>query len=117
MKFTARIPVPGNLLALLLLITATGCGKSQKTINHLTKGYRHSSAQVTKKLLNRFQQSIALDPNSGDAKLNLATAYTPEVIPNLDTPENLAIAKKAMDGFNAVLAKDPNDLSALKQGT
>jgi len=37
------------------------------------------------------------------------------VVPNLDTPENLAIAQKALDGFNAVLAKDPNDLTALKQ--
>jgi tetratricopeptide (TPR) repeat protein len=37
------------------------------------------------------------------------------VVPNLDTPENLAIAQKAMDGFNAVLAKNPNDLTALKQ--
>jgi tetratricopeptide (TPR) repeat protein len=37
------------------------------------------------------------------------------VVPNLMTPENLAIAQKALDGFNAVLAKDPNDLTALKQ--
>ena len=37
------------------------------------------------------------------------------MVPNLDTPENLAIAQKALDGFQAVLAKDPNDLTALKQ--
>ena len=65
--------------------------------------------------VNHFQQSIALDPNYEDAKLYLATAYSYQVVPNLDTPENLAIAKKALDGFNAVLAKNPNDLTALKQ--
>ena len=31
------------------------------------------------------------------------------------TPENLQFAQKALDGFNAVLAKDPTDLTALKQ--
>jgi tetratricopeptide (TPR) repeat protein len=36
-------------------------------------------------------------------------------VPNDDTPANLKIAQKAMDGFNDVLAKDPNDLGALRQ--
>jgi tetratricopeptide (TPR) repeat protein len=31
------------------------------------------------------------------------------------TPDNLAIAQKAIDGFSAVLAKNPTDLTALKQ--
>jgi tetratricopeptide (TPR) repeat protein len=65
--------------------------------------------------VNHFQQSIALDPEYEDAKLYLATAYSYQVVPNLDTPENLAIAQRAIDGFNAVLAKNPNDLTALKQ--
>ena len=30
-------------------------------------------------------------------------------------PENLAMAQKALDGFNAVLKTNPNDLTALKQ--
>ena len=30
-------------------------------------------------------------------------------------PANLAMAQKALDGFNEVLAKNPNDLTALKQ--
>jgi tetratricopeptide (TPR) repeat protein len=37
------------------------------------------------------------------------------VVPNLMTPENIALAQKAIDGFNAVLVKDPTDLTALKQ--
>ena len=65
--------------------------------------------------VDHFQQSIALDPNYEQAKLYLATAYSYQVVPNLDTPENLTIAQKAIDGFNEVLAKDPNDLTALKQ--
>jgi tetratricopeptide (TPR) repeat protein len=112
MKFTARIPVTAALLALLL--TATGCDKL-KARDQLTKGVQAFKSARYEEAVNHFQESIALDPNYEDAKLYLATAYSYQVVPNLDTPENLAIAQKALDGFNAVLAKDPNDLTALKQ--
>src|SRR6202789_842532 len=113
MKFTARIPVTAALLA-LLLFTATGCNvlKARDQVTKGVQGFknaRYEEAEV------HFQNAIALDPKSEDAKLYLATAYSYQVVPNLDTPENLAIAQKALDGFNAVLAKDPNDLTALKQ--
>src|SRR5258706_13001736 len=113
MKSTARIPVTAALLA-LLLITATGCNRL-KYRDQLTKGVQAFKNARYEEAVNHSQQSIALDPTYEDAKLYLATAYSYQVVPNLDTPENLAIAQKALDGFNAVLAKDPNDLTALKQ--
>src|SRR5271154_7221780 len=113
MKLNARIPVTAALLA-LLLITATGCNRL-KARDQLTKGVQAFKNAQYEEAVNHFQNSIALDPNYEDAKLYLATAYSYQVVPNLDTPENLAIAQKALDGFNAVLAKDPNDLTALKQ--
>src|SRR5260370_16296958 len=113
MKVTARSTVPAALLA-LLLITATGCNRL-KARDQLTKGVQAFKNARYEEAVNHFQQSIALDPNYEDAKLYLATAYSYQVVPNLDTPENLAIAQKAMDGFNAVLAKNPNDLTPLKQ--
>jgi tetratricopeptide (TPR) repeat protein len=113
MKLTARIPVTAALLSLLLL-TATGCNKL-KARDQLTKGVQAFKNARYEEAVNHFQNSIALDPNYEDAKLYLATAYSYHVVPNLDDPANLAIAQKAMDGFNAVLAKDPNDLTALKQ--
>jgi tetratricopeptide (TPR) repeat protein len=113
MKLTARIPVTAALLA-LLLGTATGCNRL-KARDQLTKGVQAFKNARYEEAVNHFQNSIALDPSYEDAKLYLATAYSYQVVPNLDTPENLAIAQKALDGFNAVLAKDPNDLTALKQ--
>jgi tetratricopeptide (TPR) repeat protein len=113
MKLTARIPVTAALLSLLLL-TATGC-KILQSRDQLTKGVQSFKNARYEEAVNHFQNAIALDPNSEDAKLYLATAYSYQVVPNLDTPENLAIAQKALDGFNAVLAKNPNDLTALKQ--
>jgi tetratricopeptide (TPR) repeat protein len=113
MKFTARIPVTAALLA-LLLFTATGCNVL-KSRDQLTKGVQAFKNARYEEATNHFQNAIALDPKSEVAKLYLATAYSYQVVPNLDTPENLAIAQKALDGFNAVLEKEPNDLTALKQ--
>lgn len=113
MKLTARIPVTAAMLA-LLLGTVTGCNRL-KARDQLTKGVDAFKNAQYEEAVNHFQNSIALDPNYEDAKLYLATAYASQVVPNLDTPENLALAQKALDGFNAVLEKDPNDLTALKQ--
>jgi tetratricopeptide (TPR) repeat protein len=65
--------------------------------------------------VNHFQTAIEDDPKYEDAKLYLATAYANQVVPNLDSPDNLEMAHKALDGFQAVLATKPNDLTALKQ--
>jgi Tfp pilus assembly protein PilF len=113
MKLTARIPVTAAMLA-LLLVSVTGCNRL-KARDQLTKGVQSFKNAQYEEAVNHFQNAIALDPNYEDAKLYLATAYSYQVVPNLDTPENLAIAQKALDGFNRVLAKDPNDLTALKQ--
>src|SRR5580692_6497972 len=98
-QLTARIPVTAALLA-LLLVSATGCNVL-KSRDQLTKGVQAFKNARYEEAVNHFQQSIALDPNYEDAKLYLATAYSYQVVPNLDTPENLAIAQKAMDGFQA----------------
>lgn len=112
MKLSARI-VAGIAL-LIVLGSTTGCTKLRAR-DQLVKGVQAFKAGHYEEAIGHFQNSIALDPNYESAKLYLATAYSYEVVPNLDTPENLATAKKAMDGFNEVLAKNPNDVDALKQ--
>ncbi len=113
MKFTARIPVTAAMLA-LLLSSATGCNRL-KARDQLNKGIQAFKNARYEEAVGHFQNSIELDPNYAQAKLYLATAYSYQVVPNLDTPENLKIAQKAIDGFQEVLAKDPSDLTALKQ--
>jgi tetratricopeptide (TPR) repeat protein len=112
MKLTARIPVTAALLAIML--STTGCNKL-KSRDQLVKGVQSFKNARYEEAVNHFQNAISLDPDSSDAKLYLATAYSYQIVPNLDTPENLAIAKKAMDGFQDVLSRNPNDLGALKQ--
>jgi tetratricopeptide (TPR) repeat protein len=113
MRLTARIPVTAALLALLLGST-TGCNKL-KARDQLGKGVTAFKNNKYEEAVGHFQNAIQLDPDYAQAKLYLATSYSYQVVPNLDTPENLAVAQKALDGFQSVLAKDPTDLTALKQ--
>ncbi len=113
MKLTARIPVTAAFVA-MLLVSATGCNRL-KARDQLNKGVQSFKNARYEEAVDHFQTAIELDPSYEAAKLYLATAYSYQVVPNLDTPENLKTAQKAMDGFNQVLAKDPNDLTALKQ--
>ncbi len=113
MKLTARIPVTAAFVA-TLLCGATGCNQL-KSRDQLNKGVQAFKNQKYEEAVDHFQTAIDLDPKSEQAKLYLATAYANQVIPNATTPDNLTLAHKAMDAFQVVLAKDPNDLTALKQ--
>jgi tetratricopeptide (TPR) repeat protein len=113
MRLSARIPVMAAVVAVLLGST-TGCNKL-KARDQLGKGVQAFKNARYEEAVDHFQNAIALDPDYAQAKLYLATSYSYQVVPNLDTPDNLKIAQKALDGFNQVLSKDPNDLTALKQ--
>jgi tetratricopeptide (TPR) repeat protein len=112
MKLSARI-VAGFAL-LLVLGSTVGCSKLRAR-DQLVKGIQAFKAGQYEQAINHFQNSVALDPNDPTTRLYLATAYSYQVVPNLDTPENMATAQRAMNGFNEVLAKNPNDVDALRQ--
>ncbi|MGA1982626.1 MAG: hypothetical protein ABSG84_09130 [Acidobacteriaceae bacterium] len=112
MKLNARIPL---LVALLMLLgTATGCN-FLKSRDQLNKGIAAFKNAQYEQATNYFQNAAQLDPSNDNAKLYLATTYASQVVPNLMDPANLAMAQKALDEFNLVLSKRPDDLTALKQ--
>jgi tetratricopeptide (TPR) repeat protein len=112
MKLTARISV--GAATLLVLASTVGCAKL-KARDQLVKGVQSFKAGRFEEAVDHFQNSINLDPNYDVARLDLAAAYSSQVIPNLDTPENLKIAHQALDQFNIVLSKNPTDVVALRQ--
>jgi hypothetical protein len=112
MKLTARIPL---VVALTVLLgSSTGCD-FLKSRDQLTKGVSAFKNAQYEQATNYFQNAVRLDPKNATAKLYLATTYASQVVPNLMTPENLALAQKAIDGFQAVLDSNPTDVTALKQ--
>lgn len=112
MKLTARIPVTAALL--VMLAATVGCNRL-KARDELNKGIQAFKNSQYEAAVDHFQNSIRLDPAYETAQLYLATSYAYQVVPQLTTPENMATAQKAIDAFQKVLDKDPNDETALKQ--
>src|SRR5262249_52360781 len=61
-----------------------------------------------------FSNAVEADPNSMDARLNLARVLTGEYISGGDSPENAQIARGAHDELDRVLARRPNSSSAME---
>jgi tetratricopeptide (TPR) repeat protein len=62
-----------------------------------------------------FSKATQLEPGNEKAHLYLGTTYAYQVVPYLETPENLRTASVALAEFDIVLKSHPNDLTALKQ--
>lgn len=112
MKLNARLTVLAALICALGM--TTGCN-FLKSRDQLTKGVAAFKSAQYEQATDFFQRAVELDPKNETAKLYLATTYASQVVPNLTTPDNLAMAQKAIDGFNEVLQQNPNDVTALKQ--
>jgi tetratricopeptide (TPR) repeat protein len=112
MRFSARMTASAALL--VVLGSTIGCTKL-KARDQLVKGIEAFKSGKYEEATDYFQKSVALNPTDPTSQLYLATAYSYQVVPDLTTPQNLAVAQKALDGFNKVLAANPNDLDALRQ--
>jgi tetratricopeptide (TPR) repeat protein len=95
------------------LVFITGCNKLQAR-DQLNKGVDAFKTAHYDVAINHFQQAVQLDPSLPMARLYLATAYSQQVVPNLQTPENMKNAGLAIQNFQTVLDKDPSNLNALK---
>lgn len=62
-----------------------------------------------------FKAALALDPASTQARQYLGNTYAYQVVPNLDTPENLAVAKLALETLKQIPEAAPEYLNALRQ--
>ena len=112
MNRIARLPVMAPVLCAALFLT-TGCNKL-KARDQLNKGVESFKTTHYEEAINHFQQAVQLDPTMKTARLYLATAYAQQVIPNLQTPENMKNANLAIQGFQDVLNKDASNVNALK---
>ena len=105
MKNSTRLALA--LATLLLLVTGVGCNKLRAR-DQLNKGVQAYKSAKYEAAIEHFRQAVELDPKLINARLYLATAYANQVIPNVDTPENIATAQQAIDEFQHVLELNPN---------
>ena len=97
-----------------MVLSLSGCNRLAAR-DQLNKGVDAYKSARYEEAIGHFQKATELDPSLPMAKTYLATALAQNVVPGLDTPENLKTAQQAIDIFKEVLAKDPTDVNSLKQ--
>jgi tetratricopeptide (TPR) repeat protein len=113
MNGPARITALAVVLA-GLVISLSGCNRLAAR-DQLNKGVDAYKSGKYEEAIGHFQKATELDPTLPMAKSYLATALSQNIVPGLDTPENLKTAEQAISIFQEVLAKDPSDVNSLKQ--
>jgi tetratricopeptide (TPR) repeat protein len=113
MNGPARITALAVALAGMVL-SISGCNKLAAR-DQLNKGVDAYKSARYEEAIGHFQKATQLDPSLPMAKSYLATALAQNVVPGLDTPDNLSTAQQAIGIFQEVLDKDPNDVNSLKQ--
>jgi tetratricopeptide (TPR) repeat protein len=113
MNGPARISVFAVVLA-GMVISMSGCDRLAAR-DQLNKGVEAYKGARYEEAIGHFQKATQLDPSLPMAKTYLATALAQNVVPGLDTPDNLKTAQQSIGIFEEVLAKDPTDVNSLKQ--
>jgi tetratricopeptide (TPR) repeat protein len=108
-RFTALAVVLAGMV-----LSMSGCNRLAAR-DQLNKGVDAYKSGKYEEAIGHFQKATELDPSLPMAKSYLATALAQNIVPGLDTPENLKTADQAISIFQEVLAKSPNDVNSLKQ--
>lgn len=94
------------ITALVMVLSAVGCSKL-KARDQLNKGVQSFKNNKYEQAIEHFKNAVDLDPNLATARLYLATAYSAQVIPGAETPENKRNAELAIAEFQKVVAANP----------
>jgi tetratricopeptide (TPR) repeat protein len=96
-----------------MVLSMSGCNRLAAR-DQLNKGVEAYKAAHFEEAIGHFQKATELDPSLPMAKSYLATALAQNVVPGLDSPENLKTAQQAIGMFQDVLQKDPTDINSMK---
>jgi tetratricopeptide (TPR) repeat protein len=100
------------VLVAIFALGSAGCAKLQARDN-LNKGVRAFRDAKYEQAISFFQEAIKLDPALTNAELYLATAYLQQFIPGAQSEENQRNADMALQTFDRVLQREPNNVSAV----
>src|SRR5215475_7568079 len=95
-----------------LALAATGCAKLQARDN-LNKGVRAFRDAHYENAVKYFQQAVELDPDLTTAEIYLGTAYAQQYVPGGRGEDNEKNAQMAIQTFENVLRRDPNNVNAI----
>ena len=96
----------------MLALAATSCAKLQARDN-LNKGVRAFRDAHYENAVTYFKQAVELDPDLTTAEIYLATAYAQQYVPGGRGEDNEKNAQMAIQTFENVMKRDPNNVNAI----
>src|ERR1043165_2162997 len=104
------------LLLAILVATTSGCGivnriRAKNQLNEAARAY-HEGRFVEAEQHSR--EAAELDPNNKTAPMFIARTIHAQYRPGVQSPENIAKAQEAIEAYQKLLEKNPNDEDAYK---
>jgi tetratricopeptide (TPR) repeat protein len=100
----------------VLVATASGCGvvnriRSKNQLNEAARAYREGRFVEAEQ---HSREAAQLDPNNKTAPMFIARTIHMQYRPGVQSPENIAKAQQAIQAYQDILAKNPQDEEAYK---
>ena len=100
----------------VLVATSSGCGvinriRSKNQLNEAARAYREGKFPEAEQ---HSRRAAELDPNNKTAPMFIARTIHAQYRPGVQAPENVAKAQEAIDAYQQILAKNPQDEEAYK---
>lgn len=100
----------------ILVATTSGCGvinriRAKNQLNEAARSYREGRFVEAEQ---HSREAAQLDPNNKTAPVFIARTIHMQYRPGVQTPENIAKAQQAIEAYQQILAKNPNDEDAYK---
>src|SRR2546426_2217956 len=107
----------GATAVLALFVAATaGCTlvnkvRAKSELNESARTYREGHFEEAEQ---HAKRALYLDPNNPTAPIFIARVIHQQYKPGVDTPDNIAKAREAIDAYKRILEKNPNNEEAFK---
>lgn len=99
-----------------LVVSTSGCGvinriRSKNQLNEAARAYREGKFELAEQ---HSRQAAALDPDNKTAPMFIARTIHAQYRPGVQAPDNIAKAQQAIEAYQQILAKNPQDEEAYK---
>ena len=104
------------LVVTVVVITSSGCGvvnriRSKNQLNEAARAYREGRFVEAEQ---HSREAAQLDPNNKTAPMFIARTIHMQYRPGVQSPENIQKAQEAIQAYQDLLAKNPQDEEAYK---
>src|SRR5215203_3964744 len=104
------------LILAILVATTSGCAvinriRAKNQLNEASRAYREGRFVEAEQ---HSREAAALDPDNKTAPMFIARTIHAQYRPGVQSPENVAKAPQAIEAYQEILKKNPNDDEAYK---